>query len=119
MDYDQGLGVVAAVRPAGGPQRFRFLNLTNMTTLFLSTLEQSILTKKPDTPRRPMTYEGLNAKLNAAYEIMQALPELADRALDARVQHVANLLDGLTLDTFDDTLDADGISPEQVVEVAA
>lgn len=48
------------------------------------------------------TYGDLNADLNNAYEILTTLPPLTDPALEARVQHVAELLDRLTYDTCAD-----------------
>jgi len=64
----------------------------------------------------PVTYDNLNARLSDAYEIIASLPKLADPDLDARVQQVAELIDQLTYDTFDDHLDEAGVDGSASVE---
>lgn len=76
------------------------------------------------TPTPLMTLQEMNSTLNEAYETIAALPKLRDPALDARLQLVVKLLDDLTLDTYDDTLDEAGICPRSpieanIIEVAA
>ena len=63
-----------------------------------------------------VTYDNLNAILNDAYEIIAALPKLADPDLEARVQQVTELIDRLTYDTSEDQLDEAGVDDSDCVE---
>lgn len=67
------------------------------------------------TPSAAMTYNNLNVRLGDVYEILAALPAVADPALEGRIQYVAQLLDDLTDDTYPDHLDEAGVDPDAPV----
>lgn len=59
-----------------------------------------------------MTYDNLSARLDDAYEILVAVPTAANPVLEARIQHVAELLSELTCDTDPEHLAEAGIAPD-------
>ncbi|MCP1168899.1 hypothetical protein [Limimaricola litoreus] len=59
-----------------------------------------------------MTYDNLSARLDDAYEILAALPTVANPVLEARIKQVAELLSDLTYDTDPEHLLEAGIDPD-------